>query len=148
MKMLIILWTVVFGAISSLPISSPYRLTSFWSGDELGTGSRTGSGLGEANFIPNEFGWLTYEGKLVLAGPTEELLRTGYDIRRPHRHYFRYYDEVRVRIDGLWYDGIILDSCGACMWVREDRLDLFVANKESAIDRGYKGANMIEVLKK
>ena len=51
-----------------------------------------------------------------------------------------------VEIDGIQYDGIILDSCGACSYVQENRLDLFVRDKDSVIDRGYKGKNIHECL--
>ena len=50
---------------------------------------------------------------------------------------------VEVTIDGVAYQGIILDTCGACY--RDERLDLFVKDGASAIDRGYKGRNMVDV---
>ena len=53
------------------------------------------------------------------------------------------YDEVNVTIDGKVYPGIILDTCGACY--RDQRLDLFVKDGNSAIHRGYMGRNMINV---
>lgn len=130
--------------------SNQYRLTSFYSNDGYGTGSCTGSGLCEKDFQVNERGWYTYNGYLVLAGATEELLRSGYsvkggNVRQEGKHYFRYYDVITLTIDGISYQGIILDSCGASMWYGETRLDLFVSNKASAIDRGYKGNNMVSV---
>ena len=42
------------------------------------------------------------------------------------------------------YQGIILDSCGASMYMDEERLDLFVANSSGKIDRGYDGNNMVK----
>ena len=50
-----------------------YRLTSFWSGDGMDTGSCTGSGLCEKDFQINDKGWYTYNGYLVLAGATTYL---------------------------------------------------------------------------
>lgn len=120
-----------------------YRLTSYYSG-EAGTGSCTGTGLCEKDFQINEKGWYTYKGKLVLAGATPYLLKYGYT-KKEGRHYFKYYDEVKLTIDGVEYEGIILDSCGASMKVSENRIDLFVSGKSSVIDRGYKGNNMITV---
>ena len=82
----------------------------------------------------------------MLAGATIYLKsRYGENIGK---HYFRYYDNVLVEIDGIQYDSIILDSCGACSYVQENRLDLFVRDKDSVIDRGYKGKNMIKVVYK
>ena len=53
-----------------------------------------------------------------------------------------------ISIDGIQYEGVILDSCGACSYVQENRLDLFVRDKNSVIDRGYKGKNMVKVVYK
>lgn len=53
-----------------------------------------------------------------------------------------------VEIDGIQYEGVILDSCGACSYIQENRLDLFVRDKNSVIDRGYKGKNMVKVVYK
>ena len=82
----------------------------------------------------------------MLAGATV-YLKSRYG-EKIGKHYFHYYDNVLVEIDGIQYDGIILDSCGACFYVQENRLDLFVRDKDSVIDRGYKGKNMIKVVYK
>ena len=70
---------------------------------------------------------------------------------RTNRRIFnkiKYYDEVNITIDGQVYPGIILDTCGACY--RDERIDLFVKDKASVMDRGYMGRNMItlEITKK
>lgn len=79
----------------------------------------------------------------MLAGATVYgKFNTGYK----NRHYFKYYDEVSIIIDGVKYQGIVADTCGFCSFnTYEERLDLFVSSKEYAIDRGYKGKNMVEV---
>lgn len=82
----------------------------------------------------------------MLAGATV-YLKSRYG-EKIGKHYFRYYDNVLVEIDGIQYEGIILDSCGACSYVQENRLDLFVRDKNSVIDRGYKGKNMVKVVYK
>lgn len=123
--------------------TSSYRLTSYYPAE---TSNHTGSGLETKDFQVNEKGWYTYQGKLVLAGATV-YLKSRYG-EKIGKHYFRYYDNVLVEIDGIQYDGIILDSCGACSYVQENRLDLFVRDKDSVIDRGYKGKNMIKVVYK
>ena len=117
-----------------------YRLTSYYNGDSMSSGSKTGSGKSISDFQINEKGWYTYKGKLVLAAATEELLKSGYsvrmaNVRQDEKHYFRYYDEVTIVIDGISYNGIILDSCGASMWYGETRVDLFVSSKEYLVDR-------------
>lgn len=131
-----------------------YRLTSFWFNDGYGTSSCTGSGLCEKDFDVNENGWYTYKGKLVLAAATYECLYShsgacgNWNTIRKDKTYYSYYDEIEILIDGNIYNGIILDSCGACMYVNyEERLDLFVSNKKYAIDRGYKGNNTVSVFK-
>lgn len=119
---------------------SNYRLTSYYPAE---TSNHTGSGLNTSDFETNKYGWYTYKGKLVLAGATTYLKKNFGS--RNDKHYFKYYETIYLTIDGVRYEGIILDSCGACMTVNENRLDLFVKDKESTIDRGYKGRNMIKV---
>ena len=118
-----------------------YRLTSYYHNDELKSGACTGTGLCEWDFTPNEKGWLTYNGKLVIAAATTYLQNKFGTVEG--RTYFKYYDEVKLTIDGVEYPGIILDTCGACY--KDTRLDLFVKDSKSVIDRGYMGRNMISV---
>ena len=108
------------------------RLTSFYANDECGTGSCTASGLCENNFEINENGWYTYQGKLVIATASDRL---GYT----EMQTYNLYDEVTLNIYGTDYQAIVLDVCGACMW--DNRVDLFVTNRYSAID------TTIEVIK-
>lgn len=129
-----------------VPTTLKYRLTSFYTDDGYGTGSCTGSGLCTRHFKVNDKGWYTHNGKLVLAAATPYLQKKfGY---KPGKAYFRYNDEVMVTIDGVKYPGIILDTCGACY--KDERIDLFVKDKASVVDRGYRGKNMItvEIIKK
>ncbi len=129
-----------------------YRLTSYWTGDEMSSTNITGSGLTTDKFQMNEFGWYTYQGKLVLAGATNECLKSQYgncgkwNMILDGKYYFNYYDEIEIMIDGVIYNGIILDSCGGCMYITyENRIDLFVSNVQYAIDRGYLGNNPVSV---
>ena len=132
-------------------IYTPYRLTSYYTGDPTGSGEWVGAGMHTSQFEINENGWYTYKDKLVLAGATNECLKSKHgpckkwNEKKSDKHYFNYFDELIVIIDGTSYEAVILDSCGACMDLDENRIDLFVSNKESVIDRGYKGINEIEV---
>lgn len=123
-----------------------YRLTSYYPGDSCESGHCTGSGLCTYDFQVNERGWYTYNGKIVLAAATT-YLQNKFGVKE-NKLYFKYYDEVTLTIDGVDYEGIILDTCGACY--KSEKIDLYVTNKASVIDRGYKGYNMIsmEVTKK
>ena len=124
--------------IVELPNNYQTRLTSFYANDGYGTGSCTGTGLCESDFQVNENGWYTYQGKLVLATATPYLLNYGYNLSNNVETY-RYYDELQIVIDGINYDAIVLDSCGACMG--DNRIDLFVSNSSSVKD------TIVEVLK-
>lgn len=123
-----------------------YRLTSFYTNDEYKTGSCTGSRWCTKHFKVNEKGWYTHNGKLVLAAATPYLQKKFGTVKG--KTYFKYYDEVILTIDGVKYPGIILDTCGACY--KDERIDLFVKDKASVIDRGYRGKNKItvEIVKK
>lgn len=109
------------------PTYNVYRMTSYYTGDSTNSGECTASGICTNKFDTNEYGWYTYKDKLVMA--------SGYE--------YQLYDEIQVIIDGVAYDAIILDKCGACR--KDTRLDLFVDGKESFLDRGYKGINPIYV---
>ena len=108
------------------PSTYTTRMTSFYSGDECNTGSITASGLGENDFNVNENGWYTYQDKLVIATASTRL---GYTDMRT----YNLYDNINVIIDGIRYEGIVLDRCGACQIY--NRIDLFVSNAESVIDK-------------
>lgn len=126
-----------------IPVSmvGKYRLTSFYPNDELKTGDCTGSGYCSWDFQLNERGWYTYKGKLVIAAATTYLQKR-FGVKEG-KAYFKYYDEITLTIDGVEYEGIILDTCGACY--NDERVDLFVKDGPSVMDRGYMGRNMITV---
>ena len=126
---------VVEEEVVQAPEPKFYRLTSFYK-DEC-----TGSGLCKKDLTLNERGWYTYNEKIVVATATPYLINVFG--AREGRDYFRYYDELRITIDGDPYDAIVLDTCGACYW--DQRIDLFVKDEASVTDRGYKGKNMISV---
>lgn len=106
------------------PISNTYttRMTSYYPEEGETT---TASGLGINNFGVNDKGWFTYQDKLVVATASNRL---GYTEMRT----YNLYDEVILTIDGVDYDGIVLDVCGACQ--RDNRVDLFVSSYVYAKD--------------
>lgn len=130
-----------------------YRLTSYYTGDNTGSSSYVGAGISTSKFQINSKGWYTYKGKLVVATATNECLNAkGSDACSKYSKldnitYYNYYDELNITIDGVSYEAVVLDSCGACMSDKQNRIDLFVSNKNSVIDRGYKGVNEIQVSK-
>ena len=112
-----------------------YRLTSYYEDDCVG------AGFCRWDLVPNEYGWYTYNGKLVVAGATY-YMQNVFGVKE-NKLYFTYWDELVITIDGVDYEAIILDTCGACY--RDERLDLMVVDQASGIDRGYRGYNMIDV---
>lgn len=118
-----------------------YRMTSYYPNDDYGSGHCTGSGLCTDKFGITDQGWYTYNGKLVLAAATPYLQnKFGY---KENKLYFKYYQEIDVTIDGQTHKGIILDTCGACY--KNEIIDLYVKDKASVTDRGYRGNNMITI---
>lgn len=118
-----------------------YRITSYHPGDGYQTSSKTGSGKTTANFNTMNINGktvYTYQGKIVVAGATNALLKSGYSKNGSQseqvKHYFNYYDTGKLLIDGQWYDFIVLDSCGASMWKGQYRLDIFVPSVSDIID--------------
>lgn len=118
-----------------------YRVTSYHPGDNCLTGTKTGSGktINDFNILNiNGKQVYTYQGKIVVAGATKELLKSGYNNKgsqnTQNKHYFNYYDTGRIKINGNWYGFIVLDSCGAAMWEGYYRLDIFVPSSKDVID--------------
>ena len=102
------------------PDNELYRITSYYPAENSNT---TGSGK-----TTNDFDLLnvegksvySYQGRIVVAGATNELLKSGYNKNgsqnNQNKHYFNYYDTGRMKINDKWYGFIVLDSCGASMW--------------------------------
>ena len=126
-----------------------YRMTYFYPEDPMGTGYDTASGLraphkddygnyipGDGDFEINENGWFTYQGKLVIATASERIANwEEFRDSNPVR-VFNLYDELIIEINGVKYDGIVLDICGAAM--NDDIIDLFVKDEASRIDTQVK----------
>lgn len=104
------------------------RMTSYYPEE---SSDCTGSGLCSWDFEINEFGWYTYQGKLVVATATMYLLNEGFTLY-DGVHTYRYYDEITLNIDGVDYKAIVLDSCGSSM--KTDRIDLFVSGSWAVKD--------------
>lgn len=111
------------------------RMTSYYPGDDCKSGTVTGSGKSIKDFEVNEYGWYTYNGKLVVATATKYLLNYGF-ILSEGVHTYKYWEEITIEIDGVRYEAIVLDSCGHAM--HSDRIDLFVSNSKSIKDTTIK----------
>lgn len=111
------------------------RMTSYYPGDDCKSGTVTGSGKSIKDFEVNEYGWYTYNGKLVVATATKYLLNYGFTLSEGV-HAYKYWEEITIEIDGVRYEAIVLDSCGHAM--HSDRIDLFVSNSKSVKDTTIK----------
>lgn len=111
------------------------RMTSYYPGDDCKSGTVTGSGKSIKDFEVNEYGWYTYNGKLVIATATKYLLNYGFTLSEGV-HTYKYWEEITIEIDGVRYEAIVLDSCGHAM--HSDRIDLFVSNSKSIKDTTIK----------
>lgn len=139
--------------IAKKSLEMNYRLTSYYTGDSTNSTTYVGAGLNTSKFQVNSKGWYTYKGKVVVATATYECLNAksgacgNWNTKLDGITYYNYYDELNITVDGTSYEAVVLDSCGACMTDKQNRIDVFVSNKDSAIDRGYKGNNEIQVSK-
>ena len=124
-----------------------YRVTSYYPGDGCNSGTVTGSGKRTSDFKTKTVEGkqvYTYNDKIVVAAATEELLREAQKgniklsrngaSRQDGKHYFSYYDEITININGNNYEAIVLDSCGAAMWEGEQRIDIFVPSASNVVD--------------
>ena len=98
--------------------------------DSLGAG---GLNKDSKEISTDSKGWRYYtdpssgQKYLVVATSTEECLKSNSCASSESRHdgmkYYKYYDKLVVKIDGVEYNSIVLDSCGACMKAPSDRGD-------------------------
>lgn len=108
-----------------------YRMTYYHTGDSTNSGTCTASGICTDKFNTNEFGWYTYNGKLVMASANKRLL--SWDkYKNSNQKMFNLYDELTLTINGKDYEAIVLDVCGACMV--DAKIDLFVKDGNSGLD--------------
>lgn len=120
-------------------------LTNYYNGDKDGSNSTTGSMKSTKDFEVNELGWYTYQGMVVIATATYECMKSksggcqyynslkdlpsGYGI-------YHYYDIINFEVDGVRYDGIVLDSCGASWWAEDkQRFDIMIADRKYAFGK-------------
>lgn len=119
----------------------PIVFTNYYTNDSLGSVDMTSSGLSSKHFQKNSKGWYTYQGKVVLAAATDRCLNatTGgcgkYKSIPKGIEVHSLYDKVLFEVDGKEYEGIILDSCGACMQLHSSdgyvqRYDIFIAGSK------------------
>jgi hypothetical protein len=112
-------------------------ITNYYIGDSTGSGNATSSGLRIKDFQTNKLGWYTYKGFVVVASATYRCLNAksgacakfktlpeDYDI-------FNIFDKVIIVYKNVEYKGMILDSCGACMFhingEKYQRYDVFLS---------------------
>lgn len=108
--------------VQEAPSSYTTRMTSYYpeEGETI-----TASGLGINNFQTNDKGWFTYNGKLVVATASTRLGST-------NMRTYNLYDELILNVEGVDYNAVVLDVCGACQ--RSNRIDLFVSSYVYAKD--------------
>ena len=112
-------------------------LTNYYTGDSTGSGTGTSSGLNSSNFQINELGWYTYQDKIVVAAATYVCLyaKTGpcarYKSLPSGYNIYNLYEEIIIVYNGVEYNGIVVDSCGASFWKDKSHpvqtYDIFVA---------------------
>jgi hypothetical protein len=102
----------------------------------------------------NDKGWYTYQGKIVVGAATYACQarcknRDKYGPLPEGFRIYNFYDEVKLIIEGVEYTGIVLDSCGACMYhvngEELQRYDIFtVSGKASSSLLSNKNAGKIK----
>lgn len=89
----------------------------------------------------NDKGWYTYQGKVVLGAATYACQkyckhRDKYGPLPEDFRIYNFYDEVKFVLEDVEYTGIVLDSCGACMYhingEKLQRYDIFTASGKAS----------------
>lgn len=110
------------------------------------------------SFEVNEKGWYTYQGKIVIGAATYACqkyckYKDEYGPLPDDYRIFNFYDEIQFMLEGTVYIGIVLDSCGACMYhingEQNQRYDIYTVDgteKSSLLKQrnvGKTSANLI-----
>ena len=95
-------------------------LTRYYPNDSTGSDKCTATKC-TSDFEVNDKGWFTYQGKVVMATATYACQkycknRAKYGPLPSDYRIYNFYDEIQFELEGAKYTGIVLDSCGACMW--------------------------------
>ena len=117
------------------PTKLDYRMTYYHPNDSTGSGNTTASGKSTKDFTLNENGWYTYNGKLVVATANSSL-RSWDRYKNSTQPTYSLYDELVLEINGISYDAIVLDKCGACM--NSAKIDLYVKDSAHGLDTTIK----------
>lgn len=134
-------------------------LTRFYPSDSTGSDTCMATMcLSNKKIKVNEKGWYTYDGKVIIAAATNACRlrcknRSKYGDFPSDFRIYDYYDEILFRVEGVTYTGIILDSCGACMWhingEKNQRYDIFTvdgSSSSSLLTTGNIGKTKAELL--
>lgn len=127
--------------IPSVEVKIPIVFTNYYTGDSTGSGVRTSSGLTTNDFKVNSKGWYTYKGYVVLAAATQLCLdvKSGacgkYSKLPSGFTAYKLKDIIVFEIENRRYEGIVLDSCGACMvrdarYPERQKFDIFISNSK------------------
>lgn len=105
---------------------------------------------GNEKFQVNENGWYTYWGMVVIAAATYSCQkncanRAKYGTFPSDYRIYNFRDRIQFVVEGITYTGIVLDSCGACMYhingEKLQRYDIFVPNGSISSSLSTKGKN-------
>ena len=123
------------------------QITYYYPGDATGSSTHLGSGVKMSELKLDDKGWYHYNKSgvdyLVIAAATtycrDASNHCGVSISKHGMaqsiKYYNYFDVVELTIGGLSYKAMVLDSCGACMWAKQDRLgekfDVFTKGKSA-----------------
>ena len=110
--------------------------TSYYLGDGS-SGPLTASGLSTNDFQINEYGYYTYEGKVVVA--TANTSRLNINLKQGYKSH-NLYDEFQIVLNDVELPAIVLDVCGACYgFAGEDlqRYDIFTNGVSIPVLTGY-----------
>jgi hypothetical protein len=118
-------------------------ITRFFPNDETGA-DKCMATMCISKLKLNSKGWYTYEGKVVIAAATYACQarcknRAKYGPLPSDYRIYNFYDEIQFVIENITYTGIVLDSCGACMYHINgealQRYDIYTAsgNKSSSL---------------
>lgn len=115
------------------------------------TDANVAASIDKSKLSTNAKGWKVYDegGKkyVVVAAATEKCRADSNcgDTTEKYNYikYYNLFDKMIIKVDGVEYDAIVLDHCGACMWSKDrrgdtsnNRIDIWVNSGVSVSDYG------------
>lgn len=130
-------------------VKKPVTITNYYVGDSTGSTNKLGNGyvISEHCDFNNDNGWCKIGNYYAIATATHEGLKSHYGVLNKYNEqnididYFHYGDTLKMEVNDIVYDFIVVDTCGMSfeLWEVDNytqRYDILIKDKTYAFGKG------------